>query len=188
MYIRAMALPPVWHSICAAADLPAALIAHLEPVLGTTPANRELLATIAARAVKASLDTSDEEEVYHSLDIDLGGDTLCCSIPDDPVPEVPAAFARILALHGRLQLRRSNIDMFHEPDIEDEGWLEGTDLEGRGVCGVMRVQGDMYIHHPDTGALLFLDHVMVDEEGPQPVQGDLASVFLGHVAKALGLR
>ncbi|MDB4958970.1 MAG: hypothetical protein JWO36_6539 [Myxococcales bacterium] len=188
-----MTLPAEWSAICAARDLPAALVAHFAPVLATTPENAAVLARLCARATAARLDTSHEDQIYHSLVIDLGTDRLRCSRPDVPDASLPPSFARILGLHGRLTLVDAQVDLFYETYVEEEGWLDGTDLEGRGVFAPLRVYADLYIYHPDRKTpigepqLCFLDHVMAEEDGPQPVEGDLATVFLRHVASSLEL-
>jgi hypothetical protein len=188
-----MTIPAHWKTMSAMSidDLRAALVDHFAPVLATTPANRALLERIMKRARQAKLDTSHEEPQYHSLDIDFGSDRLRCCLPETPDPTLAASFRKILELHGRLQLIQGQIDLFHETSVDDEGWLDGTDLSGRGVYAPMRAYADLYIYHPDhktadgEPALYFLDHAMVDEDGPQPVEGDIASVFLQRVAKCL---
>lgn len=173
-------IPASWAPLCASADLPAALIAHLSPAFATTSENRALLERVATKARHARV---VDDPSYPMLEIDLGVDHLLCFAPSAPVAELPADLARIVALHQRIKLREHNLDLFAEEGIEDEGWLDGTSLEGRRVLGASRVDGDLYVYDLDEPRLYFLDHVMVDEDGPSPVEGDLAHVFLTRLAR-----
>jgi hypothetical protein len=199
-----MATPSTWTALVAAPDLPSAVFEHFRPALATSAANAALLRKISAQVRSAKLDTSDADEQYHTLILDFGSDVLRCSPPggpndvdaedgDDEAVELmkpPPTYARILELHGRLQLVNAQVDLFYENYVEEEGWLDGIGLEGRGVFCPLRVYADIYIYHPDETlepgepALYFLDHETA-EDGGERADGDIATVFLGHVAKAL---
>ena len=186
-----MSLPASWTALIAAPDLPAALFDHLAPAFATTPENRVRLRQICATAKRAWLDASHAEERYHSLEIELAGDRLRCMPPGDPDPALPGSFRAILALHRRLQLVDAQVDLFHEADLEFEGWLDGTDLADRGVYSPLRVYANLYIYHPDARApsgepaLYVLDHETMEDDGPRPAAGDLPTVFLTQLANKL---
>lgn len=195
-----MSVPATWKSLANATDVPRALFDHLSPVLGTTSNNRDALERVCAVAKHITLDTSDDDERYHQLIVDFGSDKLRLSVPQPPdeartVSEgfmpAPPSYRRILDLHSRMQLADAQVDMFYENYIEAEGWLDGTDLAEKGVFCPLRVYSDIYIYHPSETtpegepALYFLDHEVVEDDGPQRAEGDIAAVFLRHIAKSL---
>lgn len=192
-------LPKSWSDIAAAGNLSEALFLHFKNALGTDKKNLALLERICKVARSAKPDTSDPDDNYHSLVIDFGVDLLRCSRPrgseDKILPtNAPSSFVKILDLHRRLQLREAQVDLFFEDGVAEEGWLDGTHLEGReDVFSPLRVYADLYIYHPDKKnasgelQLYFLDHEMLEEDGPQLVKNDLPTIFLQHLAKGLNL-
>lgn len=186
-----MAIPDRWTEFSQADDWRKALREHLGFVLATEDEGKTLLDQVIAKA--RSMEIVEEQESTR-LVINFEGDVMI-AYPSGTWPRPDAAcvtFTRFLDAFAQLVLEDAQIDLRWESGIEDEGWLDGTELDGRtDVMCPMRVYSDVYVYHPERKTpdgepiLCLLDHEVVEDEGPQPVTGHIGTVFLRHVSEAL---